>query len=96
VYWTDDDLASLIAHADRPVAEVAATLGRSIGAVYEMRHRLANEGRLPRRRVPYTDGELALLADPGLSNAEVAQRTGRSPQVIADSRRRRGIRRVRD
>jgi hypothetical protein len=92
VYWTDGELAHLVDHADAPVAEVAAALGRSIRAVYEMRHRLAQEGRIPRRRVPLTEAELALLADPGLSHAEVAERTGRSPQVIADARRLRGIR----
>jgi hypothetical protein len=57
-----------------------------------MRRRLIEEGRIPRRRVPLSEAELVLLADPSLTHAEVAARTGRSAQVIADARRRRGIR----
>jgi hypothetical protein len=95
VYWTDADIAYLIAHGDDPVAAIAAALGRGITTVYEMRHRLAGEGRLPRRRVPMSEVELTLLANPGLTHADIAQRTGRTPQVIADARRRRGIRGVR-
>jgi hypothetical protein len=93
--WTDEDVAYLIAHADRPVAEVAAALGRSIGAVYENRHRLAKKGRVPKRRVSLTADELALLADPSMTDAEVARRTGQSPEVIYTSRRVRGLRAVR-
>jgi hypothetical protein len=92
VFWTDDDFTYLIEHADEPVRVLAPALGRSIRAVYEMRRRLIEEGRIPRRRVPMKDAELALLADPSLTHAAVAARTGRSAQVIADARRRRGIR----
>jgi transcriptional regulator with XRE-family HTH domain len=92
VFWTDDELAYLITHADDPVAEVAAALGRGVPATYNMRERLAKQGRIPKRRVPMTERELTLLKDPHLTHAEVAQRTGRSRRVIAQSRRRRGIR----
>jgi DNA-binding CsgD family transcriptional regulator len=92
VFWTDDEITYLIEHADTSVPEVAVALGRSIGAVRGMRERLAKQGRLPRQKEPYTEDELALLADQTLTNAEVAERTGRSRQVIAQSRWTRGIR----
>lgn len=92
VFWTECDLAYLIEHADVPVPEVAAALGRGVPAVYGMRQRLAKEGRLRRRQEPYTEDELALLTDPTLTNAEVAERTGRSRDVIAQSRWQRGLR----
>jgi transposase len=91
-YWTDDQIAYLIAHPDDPIGEVAAALGRPIETVYDKRYFLAKEGRVSKRRVPYTEAELALLADPQLTDEEVARRTGRSVRVIADSRRQRGIR----
>jgi hypothetical protein len=92
VFWTDDEIAYLIEHADAPMTTVAAALGRSIGAIRGMRERLVKQGRLPRQKEPYTEDELALLADQTLTTAEVAERTGRSRQVIAQSRWTRGIR----
>jgi hypothetical protein len=92
VPWSDHDLAYLIDHADQPAAQGAATLGRSRRAVTQMRHRLIAEGRIPRRRVSFTEAELTLLADQSLTDAEVAERTGRSRDVITTSRLARGLR----
>jgi hypothetical protein len=95
VPWSEHDLAYLIDHADKPVADVATALGRSSRAVTQMRHRLITAGRIPRRRVPYTADELSLLADHSLSDAEVAERTGRSRDMISRSRLERGVRGLR-
>jgi hypothetical protein len=95
VPWSERELAYLIANADAPSADVAAALGRSSRAVTQMRHRLIKESRLPRRRVPYTAEELTLLADHSLSDAEVAERTGRSRDMISRSRLQRGVRDLR-
>jgi hypothetical protein len=78
-------------HADDPVPRVAAALGRSVPAIYGMRERLARQGRIRRRQEPFTEADLALLTDPTLTNVEVAQRTGRSREVIAQSRWTRGM-----
>jgi hypothetical protein len=92
VFWTEDDRAYLVDHAGDPVPELVAALGRSAGAVTGMRERLVRQGCIPKRRARYTEEDLALLADRSLTNAEVAGRTGRSLEVIAQSRRKRGIR----
>jgi hypothetical protein len=48
-------------------------------------------GRRISDQEPFTEADLALLADPTLTHAEVAQRTGRSRRVIAQGRRVRGM-----
>jgi hypothetical protein len=89
--WTAAHLAYLIAHADAPVRDMAAALGRTPGAVRAMRRRLIAEGRMAPSRVPMRDAELALLVDPTLTDAEIAHRTDRTAPVIAHARRVRGI-----
>jgi hypothetical protein len=85
-------MAFPIDHADEPVAENAAALGRSFASVKGMRDRLVRQGRNRKRQVPFTEDDLALLADPTLTHAEIAHRTGRSRKVIARGRWQRGIR----
>jgi hypothetical protein len=49
--------------------------------------RIIDRGRILRRRVPYTDAGLAVLADTSLPDAEVARRLDRSLEVVVQSRR---------
>jgi len=89
--WTDAQVAYLLTHTDETAEQVAAAIGRTAISVNAKRGELIKRGELGRRREPYTDAELELLADTTLPDTEVARRLGRTVAVVRLSRQQRGI-----
>lgn len=96
----EDELVIEAGRGDGPA--VAKRLGRTPHAVQLRRTKLVAAGICPRRSsrlsepgsgpyAPYTQNELAMIGNPTLTNAEVAERTGRSASSIRRARHARGI-----
>jgi hypothetical protein len=101
--WRDDELDYLRSHPEQPVPTIAAHLGRTVGAVRFKRWQLLQAGQLPKRPsrwdapgsgtgTPLAAAEVALIENPSLTVAEIAQRTGRTPRAVAELRWQRGLR----
>ncbi len=94
--WTDERIAIVIANADRPLAEVAAMLGISVGAVKHIRTRLIAAGRIERQPTgtrTLSPANQAVLDDlrSGMSIEDVAARHGRSVARVTLMARAYGI-----
>jgi hypothetical protein len=100
--WRDEDVQYLIDHQDDDLNDVAQAIGRPIASVRAKRYKLIQTGDIaPRgsrwsapgtgKATPFTDADLALIADLSRPAREVAALIGRSAKVVHQYRRRHGL-----
>lgn len=83
--YTDEELGHVLNTLDRPAREVAEALGRPGYAIDKMR-RLVRSG-WAREREPWTDDEIEVIQNPGLTVRQMAERLpGRTEGAITTRR----------
>lgn len=89
--WTDEEIGYMSSSWDRPLGDIAATLGRTVASVQKCRTKLKRGWEGPRYAPWLTHEDALLLATPHVSSQELAnQLPGRTKYSVSWRRRHIG------